>query len=88
MKGKGLLLWVAGFAGVLLLYSAYKGENPLTLIESYGNDPTPTKKHPHQTHGAGGGGTHKAHQAAIVRGNGQFGTAPAAYTNPSDYIDN
>lgn len=33
-RTQGIVLWVAGFAGVLLIYSAYKGQHPLEVINS------------------------------------------------------
>jgi len=35
MNQKGLLLWVGAAAGIILLYSAYKDENPLTVLNRY-----------------------------------------------------
>ena len=34
-NSKGILVWVAGFAGVLLLYGAYKDKNPLAMVTAY-----------------------------------------------------
>lgn len=34
MNSKNLILWVSGFAGVLLIYSAYKGKHPLAVVQS------------------------------------------------------
>lgn len=34
-RSKGILLWVAGFAGVLLLYAAYKDKSPLSILTNY-----------------------------------------------------
>ncbi len=34
MNSKGLILWLGGFAGLGLLYSAYKGKSPLTTLKS------------------------------------------------------
>lgn len=33
-RSRGIILWVAGFAGVLLIYSAYKDKHPLTVLNS------------------------------------------------------
>lgn len=43
---RNVILWVAGFAGLMLLYSAYKNEKPLAIlmgqkVDSHG-DPTGT----------------------------------------------
>ena len=34
-KSRQFLLWTLGGAGVVLLYAAYKGDSPLSLLESY-----------------------------------------------------
>jgi hypothetical protein len=31
---KSLVVWIAGFAGVMLMYSAYKGKAPVALLSS------------------------------------------------------
>lgn len=37
----GLVLWVLGGTGIILLYSAYKGQNPLTTVQnSLASEPT------------------------------------------------
>lgn len=33
-RSRGIILWVAGFSGVLLIYSAYKNRHPLEVISS------------------------------------------------------
>lgn len=32
-RGKQLILWITGFSGTLLLYAAYKGKSPLSLLD-------------------------------------------------------
>jgi hypothetical protein len=34
-KDETILVWVAGFSGVFLLYSAYKGKSPLATLNAY-----------------------------------------------------
>ena len=83
---KGLLLWIAAFAGGLLLYSAYKGQNPLdTLTTSldtgsgtlgHGGNPGPVP-----------GSTTTAEHLMTVDDNGIHRTIPAVYRdNPHNYV--
>lgn len=40
-KNRMLLLWIAAGAGVILLYSAYKGKSPTSLVSNYADGTTP-----------------------------------------------
>lgn len=40
-KNRLLLLWVAAGAGMILLYSAYKGKSPLSVVEHYSDEKKP-----------------------------------------------
>lgn len=40
MKNKEILLWVAGFAGVLLLVAAYKNKSVISILGQFGGTGT------------------------------------------------
>jgi hypothetical protein len=40
VNSRQFLLWVAGFAGVTLLYAAYKGQTPTELIDNFNSSDT------------------------------------------------
>lgn len=77
---KETLVWVAGGAGVLLIYSAYKGRNPVDTLRSYlGGSAAPTGT----TSGAG-----VTSSTGRSTASSQLGAAPATDTSvgapPSD----
>lgn len=87
---KQLVLWIAGAAGVLLLYSAYKEKSPLAVIQDYTSSDAAIKP---STTATAGHSTSSVATTDLATGlvydvNGvAVGSVPTAYAgSPGTYI--
>lgn len=91
-KNRMLLLWVAGGAGVILLYSAVKGKSPTNILETYSGkaSPVPAAAPTDSTPMAPGAGTIVGGPIAssfVTDANGLSVDVPPVYaSNPDLFI--
>jgi len=76
-RDKAIILWIAGFAGVVLLYSAYKGRTPITTITGSlsANDSS-----------AGAGGSSGSSGGVATGGTALASPSTALTANPDGYV--
>lgn len=100
-NAKSIVLWIAGFAGVVLIYSAYKDEHPTDIITgALGGTPTGAPKLSTVPAPVGGGAgppmVAASYDVPLIAGNDGYtydangnmvGTIPAVYSHsPATYI--